>query len=161
MTSFPSRPCACRPSSCWSSQTVWGITPTPWTTCSDWRPGQSASSVEQILPADGWLKSVLSYPYLLCIPEIYLTISCLPAQVCPKEPRHFTQQQHHCSHHPVRHCCHVTGPPRRQLQRHEVCPRPGPHGGCQRRESKTVKPLRQFRPELSVCVTDIINFKWY
>jgi len=56
-------------------------------------------------------------------------------QVCPEESHHFTQQQHHRSHHPMRHRCHLIGSPRRQLQRHEVCAGPHPHWHRQRCES--------------------------
>lgn len=59
---------------------------------------------------------------------------CL-CQVCSKESRHTAQQQHHCSHHPVCHRCHLTWPQRCQLQCHEVCPRLDPHRSCQRCET--------------------------
>lgn len=118
------RLCACQPSSCWSSRMVWGIIPTPWTTCSDWPPGEFAGS--QICRG--------------LIPECPLTSTvCLSVQVCPEESCHFAQQQHHRPHHPVRHRCHLTGPPRRQLQRHEVCPRPHPHRSRQRCELTQIK----------------------
>lgn len=68
--------------------------------------------------------------------DVYLSL--MSVQVCPEESCHFTQQQHHCSHHPVRHCCHLIGPSRRQLQRHEVCPRPDPHRSRQRCESSKI-----------------------
>lgn len=59
------------------------------------------------------------------------------SQVYPAQPRHIAKQQYHCPHHPVRHRGHDAGPPRRQLQCHEVCQRPHSHGGLQRRKCTT------------------------
>lgn len=51
------------------------------------------------------------------------------SQVRPAQSSHVARQQYYHPHHPVCHRRHHTGPPRCQLQRHEVHPGPYSHGG--------------------------------